>query len=401
MRAAPRELRGGSAHVRDENARERAPSRYLSTLRPMEMNPAQAAFTADAQTLARTAVLADLRLRNFRPRSRVTRVISTVNTPSVPAIDCHNHLGRWLTDQGEWMAGQPRALVDLMDQCGVERVVNLDGRWGDELVANLERYDRGYPGRFATFCHLDWSRVDTLVAQVDEAAALGARGVKIWKDLGLTVRDPASGTLVGVDDDRVVAAVRRAGEHGLPVLIHTADPVAFFDPLDAMNERVEELTANPGWWFGDRSVFPSFAALIAGLERLVFAAAETSIIGAHVGGYAENLSWVSRMCATYPNFHVDLGGRMAELGRQPRAFGRLVAEHPDRVIFGSDAFPPSAAAYRAWFRFLETDDEYWPYQGEDAIDEVPAQGRWAIHSVGLAPELLHGLYRGNALRLGL
>src|SRR2546427_25769 len=61
------------------------------------------------------------------------------------------------------------------------------------------------------------------------------------------------------------------------------------------------------------------------------------------------------MLATYPNFHVDIAARVAELGRQPRAARELVLAHPDRVMFGVDLFPPNAREYAIHFRFLETD----------------------------------------------
>ena len=43
----------------------------------------------------------------------------------------------------------------MLDEAGVEAIVNLDGLWGAELERNLDRYDRAHPGRFATFCHVD------------------------------------------------------------------------------------------------------------------------------------------------------------------------------------------------------------------------------------------------------
>lgn len=100
------------------------------------------------------------------------------------------------------------------------------------------------------------------------------------------------------------------------MLIHTADPMAFFEPLDRYNERLDDLAANPCWWFG-RPGLPTFDRLIDALESVVAAHPATVFIGAHVGCAAEDLGRVSRMLGAYGNLHVDLGGRMAELGRQP------------------------------------------------------------------------------------
>jgi predicted TIM-barrel fold metal-dependent hydrolase len=346
------------------------------------------------------AALADLRLRDYAPFSAVRRHETLVARPLVPAIDVHNHIGRWLAASGEWLTPDVSALCDLMDEVGVATIVNLDGRWGDELAANLDRYDARHPRRFITFCHLDWSALqgpdpsNALISSLERSRAAGARGLKVWKDLGLTVTDGRGG-LVLPDDPRLADVFRAAGEFGLPVLIHTADPVAFFAPLNRHNERLEELLANPTWWFGGPG-YPTFDRLMKALESVVAAAPGTTFIGAHVGGAAEDLGWVDRMLRTYPNFHVDIGGRLAELGRQPRAARRLIVEHPDRVLFGSDAFPPDREAFETYWRFLETDDEYFPYAPGCP---VPPQGRWDISAINLPANVLRQVYAGNATRL--
>lgn len=349
-----------------------------------------------------------LLLRDWRPRSQVTAPITFVPRPGVHCIDVHNHLGRWLSDSGDWLVEDVPDLLRLMDACGVETIVNLDGRWGQELTDNLERYDRAHPGRFITFAHFDWSALalpepehvtSVLLAQLDDAAVGGARGFKVWKDLGLTARD-ANGDLVLPDDERLLPVFAAAGERGLPVLIHTADPVAFFTPLDAHNERIDELGEQPSWWFGGPGL-PTFEHLVTALEGLIAACPGTTFIGAHVGCYAENLAWVDRMLSTYPHFAVDIGGRIGELGRVPRGFRRLVQAHPRQVLFGTDAYPPSAEAYRLAFRFLETDDEAFGYAPGcgGSTGEVPPQGRWDISAAALPVELLADLYAGNARRL--
>jgi hypothetical protein len=340
----------------------------------------------------------DLLLRDYRPRSCVRVPQHPVARASVAAVDAHNHLGRWATGE-TWSVADVAGLLELMDACNVTAMVNLDGRWGDELEANLDRYDRRWPGRFATFCHVDWDEArspgfpDRLVSSLTHSASRGAKGLKVWKDLGLRVEDPG-GDLLLPDDPRLAPLWEAAGELNLPILIHTADPVAFFLPVDRFNERLEELLAHPDWSFCAPHL-PSFERLIDALEAIVASHPRTTFIGAHVGCYAEDLTWVSRMLDTYPNFFVDIGARIAELGRQPRSSRRLMLEHPDRVLFGTDHFPPTRDALGIYFRFLETDDECFPY----STDEVPSQGRWDISGIHLPDDVLRQVYRGNALRL--
>ncbi|WP_423464932.1 amidohydrolase family protein [Promicromonospora sp. MS192] len=341
----------------------------------------------------------DLRLVDWAPRPQVSVPVTRVRRAAVGAVDVHNHLGRWLTE--DWCAPDVAALLRMMDDAGIETVVNLDGLWGEELDANLDRYDRAHPGRFVTFCQIDW----TLLARPDgereiheqlrDSAARGARGVKVWKNVGLTVRGP-DGELVRPDDPRVAGVLALAGELGLPALVHVADPKAFFEPLDEHNERFDELAGQPDWSFADRERYPSFDQLLDAFERLLVATPGTRYIGAHVGCVAEDLDRVERLLRAAPNLVVDIAGRLGELGRQPRRFRRLVESFPDRVLFGTDAFPLSPADLEVHFRFLETDDEAFDYAPGV---EVPPQGRWQISGAALPAHLLPALYANNARRV--
>ncbi len=343
---------------------------------------------------------ADLALNDWAPVRSIRRPLTEVTRLAVPAVDVHNHLGRWLAEEGSWMVPEVAELLELMDRVGIATVVNLDGRWGHDLDDNIARLDTAHPGRFVTFCHLDWTRLTQdrptqhLIDDLRRAKDQGARGLKVWKDLGLAVTD-AAGSRVLPDDPRLAEVFTAAGELDLPILIHTADPVAFWAPLDRHNERIDELQEMPSWWFGGPE-HPSFDRLMAALADVVRRAPGTTFIGAHVGCAAEDLDWVSALMDECPNFHVDLGGRLGELGRQPRRFARLVERHPDRVLFGTDAFPLDEDSLLTYARFLETDDECFSYA---AGCDVPPQGRWDISGAALQPEHLQAIYADNARRL--
>lgn len=224
--------------------------------------------------------------------------------------------------------------------------------------------------------------------------AAGARGVKVWKDLGLSVRD-AAGVLVLPDDPRLDDVFAVAGAAGVPVAIHTADPVAFFDPVDVHNERLEQLLSVPEWSYADASRFPRFGQLLSCLEARIARHPGTTIIGVHMGCWAENLGEVGRMLRSYPNYHVDISARLAEIGRQPRAAKRLLEEFPDRVLFGTDSFPPDREVYLEHFRFLESADECYDHE----VDQPPLMGRWTISALDLPDPILEAVYGGNARRL--
>nr|WP_260408482.1 amidohydrolase family protein [Planomonospora venezuelensis] len=255
------------------------------------------------------------------------------------------------------------------------------------------------PERFACFGGVDWQAwpelgnrfpewaADRLAAQVRR----GAQGLKIWKPFGLSVADQR-GCRVAVDDHRLDVLWATAAELGVPVVIHVADPVAFFRPMDERNERYELLRENPQW-HALRPGFPPFETVVGELASLVARHRSTVFVGAHVGCYAENLAWVSVLLDRCPNFYVDLAARLDELARQPYTARRFVVRHQDRVVFGTD-WPADVGMYRTHYRFLETDDEHFPGPGGDR----PGKS-WRLTGLHLPDDVLAKVYRDNALRL--
>ena len=341
----------------------------------------------------------NLDLRSFTPRTKLVTRITEVIAPRFPVIDAHNHLGE--TFGGGWCNLPVSDLLSVMDAAGVIGLVDLDGGWGEEILnERLEKYKRVAPERFAFFGGVDWNAWpehgngfgEWAARRLHEQAERGAQGLKIWKPLGLTIRDP-QGALVPVDDARLDPIWAAAGELHIPVTIHVADPVAFFDPIDHTNERWEELQANPDWQFPSPP-FPPFLEIMEGLANLVARHPETAFIGAHVGCYAENLSWVGALLDLCPNFYIDIAARLGELGRQPYTARRFFIEYQDRILFGTDSFV-FADMYRLHYRFLETNDEYMNY----SISDPPEQGRWRVYGVFLPDEVLEKVYYRNAQRI--
>ncbi|MBC7236095.1 MAG: amidohydrolase family protein [Chloroflexi bacterium] len=336
---------------------------------------------------------------DLRPRSELVVPAHHVARAKYPAIDAHNHLP---VERIHERGLDIEQMVREMDLLNLRSIVNLSGGTGDVLKRNLEALDQAYPGRFYTFCNVDWNGIgepswlEKRLEALEKDAGAGARGLKVFKELGLRVRD-TRGALVMPDDPRIAPLWERASELSLPVLIHTADPVAFFRPLDRFNERWDELHRRPEWHFYGPD-FPSFEHLIASLYRLIEAHPRTTFITAHVGCYPENLGFVSQMLDTYPNLYTDISARIAELGRAPYTAREWFLKYAERILFGTDN-TPRIAMYQTYFRFLETADEYFDY-APDA--EIPPQGRWKIYGVYLPDDVLKQVYSANAERvLGL
>jgi hypothetical protein len=328
----------------------------------------------------------DLRLCDFNPRSELVTPDRTPLRPRFPVIDYHNHLDS--TD--------PETVLRIMDECGVERIVNITMQVGEPAIEILHRFQSASRERFSTIAWMDWTGIDQddfveiSLGRLERMVEHGACGIKFWKDLGLTVRD-RSGDLLRVDDERLAPLFEKAGELGIPVMFHTADPSAFFRPIDAVNERYEELAAHPDWSFFGAQYGKS--ELLAQRDRVFRRHPRTTFVCAHMAESPEDLEYVGRLLDENPNVSVDISARTPELGRQPFTARRFFLRYADRILFGTDLLP-EPAMYRLYFRFLETADEYFEYPSH-----ASRQGRWNIYGLDLPSDVLEKVYRGNALKL--
>jgi predicted TIM-barrel fold metal-dependent hydrolase len=328
----------------------------------------------------------DLRLSDFRPRSMLVTPVHDLKRAKFPAVDYHNHLD----------AQGPAAVLEVMDECGIERIVNITMRVGEEAVAVIKRFHSSAPGRFATYAWMDWTGLhwpdffSHCADRLEQMVEHGACGLKVWKDLGTSLRD-STGNLLPVDDERLAPMFEKAAELGVPVMFHTADPDAFFLPVDERNERFEELAAHPDWSFC--SAHFGKQELLQQRDRVFARHPRTTFVAAHVAERAEELSYVSGLLEMHPNVLVDIGARTAELGRQPYTAREFFLKHSDRILFGTDLIP-EVGMYRLHFRFLETADEYFEYPSH-----ASRQGRWNIYGLFLPDDVLRRIYRENALRI--
>lgn len=349
----------------------------------------QIQYGGEPGAVQRTTLL----LRDYKPRAMLHVPAHQVERARFTVWDVHNHVDDAL-GHGERVPVEK--LVSWMDEVNVAKIVILTGGWGEKLQGVLDNTAKRYPDRFMVFTQLDYSKVNDanfgqeMAAQVDDAVGRGARGLKFLKDLGLGVRTSA-GKLLRIDDARLDPAWAECGRLGIPVAIHTSDPEAFFTPVDGNNERYEELQANPSWSFYDHD-FPSKQELLEERNRVIARHPETTFIALHVANWPENLDAVSAWLDRYPNMVVELGAREAELGREPRRALKFFEQYQDRILFGTDS-EPVPEMYRNYFRWLETDDEYFDYW------DSPGQGRWEIYGLGLPDSILEKVYHLNAQRV--
>jgi predicted TIM-barrel fold metal-dependent hydrolase len=332
-----------------------------------------------------------------------------------------------------------RAQIEAMDASGIAAAVNLDaGRTDGTLPAWME-LQKKYPGRFVNFAKFtakDFERIkepaffEDLVRELERAAKMGIRGVKMWKDLGMIIRD-GSGALLRIDDPRLDPFWAKCGELGLVVFIHTADPKEYWYPLTYNSLHYPSRTEEQQYY--KIPGMPKWEDLIEQRDNIVRKHPKTTFIGAHFGSMTFELQALAERLDKFPNFHVECAARLRILGRlSPKAVRDFFERYQDRILFGTDGSVlvsrKSASASKnillypvddpEWIRLDAKDEnvvrnwkagqartygrhfEYFETDRTDLVDPSGFEPGWAkLSGAKLPPEVLEKFYHANAERL--
>ncbi len=324
---------------------------------------------------------------SYNPASTLVTPQHKISKAKFPFIDVHNH-------QFNMPTMDLSALTREMDKMNMKVMVNLSGGSSTQLKNAVTNATQTQPGRFIVFANVDFKGVgepgwaDKAAKQLEDDVKNGANGLKIYKSLGFSVKD-INGVRVPVDDARLDPVWKKAGELKIPVLIHTADPKPFWDPLDNTNERWLELIINPNRKRSADNPVP-WETLIYEQHNLFKKHKNTTFIAAHFGWYPNDLNKLSTILDAMPNVMVEFGAVIAELGRQPKMAKAFFTKYQDRILFGKDSWVPEE--YATYFRVLETEDEYFPYHKK-------YHAYWPMYGMGLPDHILKKVYYKNALRI--
>ncbi len=329
----------------------------------------------------------EMSFEEYEPRSTLVVPENPVTRARFPFIDAHNHLfGPRLSPDGV------DEIVRQMDELNMAVMVNLSGGNGEQLKRTVKALETRYPDRFVVFASPSYDGIDDpgyparTAAQLEEDFRHGARGLKIFKNLGMRVED-GRGNRVRVDDPRLDPLWAKAGELGIPVLIHTGDPASFWLPHDRHNERWLELKERPT---RKREGEPSFDQLITEQTNVFRKHPETTFIGAHFLWLANDLDRLDRIMDELPNVVVELGAVIYDPARQPRRAAAFFERRQDRILMGKDVWAPFE--YHVYFRVLETADEYFDYYRK-------RHAFWKMYGLALPDSILRKVYYENALRI--
>lgn len=347
---------------------------------------------------------AQLSFMHYDPPSTLVVPEHPVPRAKFPFVDVHSH-------QFDLDEAQVRAIVAEMDRLNMGVMVNLSGRGFQRttgpdgklryglkerkyLLDAIALTERVAPGRIVHFTNVDFSQTGSpawpaaALAELEADVAAGARGLKIYKSLGMDTEDVA-GNRIAVNDARLRPIWEACARLGIPVLIHTADPAPFWQSKDKHNERLYEMIEVPGRWRDPAENTP-WEQLIGEQHDLFRANPKTVFINAHLGWLGNDLGRLGRLMDEAPNVMTEIGAVLAELGRQPRFAHDWLVRYQDRVMFGKDSWEPSE--YPPYFRVLESADDYFPYYRR-------RHAFWKLYGLDLPDEVLRKLYYANALRV--
>ncbi|WP_282160754.1 amidohydrolase family protein [Ulvibacterium marinum] len=344
-------------------------------------------FLAISIFVCTSLVSQEMGFEEYNPISTLVVPETKIKKAKFPFIDVHSHQFR--------MGSQNLSnLINPMDQMNMAIMVNLSGGSGNGLQRMLDNVSENYPNRFVVFANVDFDGAgakgwtENAVAQLEKDVKAGAKGLKVYKSLGLRNKD-VNGNRLAIDDPHLDSIWAKCGELGIPVLIHAADPKPFWDPMDSKNERWLELKTRPRRKRSDTNPAP-WQQIIDEQHRMFKKHPNTKFINAHMGWYANNLGKLGELLDEMPNMYVGIGAVIQELGRQPRNAKKFFAKYQDRILFGKDAWNPDE--FPTYFRVLETNDEYFPYYKK-------YHAFWSMYGLGLPDEILKKVYYKNALKL--
>jgi predicted TIM-barrel fold metal-dependent hydrolase len=317
---------------------------------------------------------------------------------ALPKVDVHAHYRAAPPDLVPTLAAW-NARVVLVNVTGGDR--EIERKWRD-----FQALRASYPERFflvATFDPFRFEEPDfvpRVIAQLRADIAAGAKGVKVWKDIGMEVKD-AAGRHVQIDHPRFQPIWDFLVEQRVPVLAHIAEPLAAWRPLDPASPHFGYYSANPRYHAYQHPEIPRHEEIIAARDRWLARNPRLTVVGMHLASLEHDVDEVAKRLDAYPNLYVETAARIGDLATQPsekvRAF---LLRYQDRVMWGTD-FTEGTASGGALARAL---DQHWRYYaGADTVTVGNSRGwRRTVRGLALPRAALEQFAHGNAERvLGL
>lgn len=334
-----------------------------------------------------------LLLKNFRPKSIYKIPKQPIAKAKYPVIDIHSHPYASSSEGIEkW--------VQTMDKMGIEKTIILTCSVGaafDSIYALYEPYKE----HFDVWCGFDYTGYNkpgygpAAVKELERCAKVGAKGVGELGDKGkglfytnLFANDSATKAWgMHINDPRMDPLLEKCAEINLPVNIHIAEPVWFYQKMDSTNDALMNAY---NWRQDDKDNDLDHDGLIKSLENALARHPNTTFISCHFANLSYNLTKLGALLDKYPNLWVDISARYAETAAIPRFTKQFYIKYQDRLMYGTD-MGCEERMYKITFRILETADEHF-YETEQF------NYHWYLNGLDLPDGVLEKVYYKNASR---
>jgi predicted TIM-barrel fold metal-dependent hydrolase len=317
-----------------------------------------------------------------------------VDIRSIPKVDLHAH----------YRTAHPE-LVPALEEWSMRAVlvnVTSDGEH-EQKWSDMRALQAAHPERFVLVTTFDPFRFNEpsfaagVIERLRADLAEGARAVKVWKNVGLELKDERGG-YVQIDHPRFQPIWDFLAGEGVPVLAHIAEPQAAWLPLDEDDPHFWYYSNHPEYHAFQHPEMPRWEVIIAARDRWLARNPNLVVIGAHLGSLERDVAEVAKRLDAYPNFHVETAARMNDLAMQPSERVReFMMRYQDRVLWGTDLGEGSVGAARLDAIFTQ----HWSYfAGSGPVTMGSATG-WnrTVPGLGLTEEVLAKLGHRNAERL--
>jgi predicted TIM-barrel fold metal-dependent hydrolase len=316
-------------------------------------------------------------------------------------IDAHTHL---IANSPQILDFLVAADIKLLGICYVD---DLTGKWRAEQAEPYKKLTDEYPERYAWLTSFDVSGfggqeyAEKSIAALENDLASGAIGCKVWKNIGMEVKEP-DGSFLMIDDPVFAPVFAYLEKNGIPLMMHIGEPLECWQPLREGTPHYGYFSEHPQWHMYGKKGFPSHGSLIATRDRVIEKYPELKIIGAHLGSLEYDVRELAKRFDTYPNFMADTSARLTDLMfRDQKIIREFIIKYSDRILFGTDVvqtIPESALRDEIGLFLSELKETYRQHFDYFGTDIVVDKGR-SIKGLALPDKILEKIYLKNVTGL--
>jgi hypothetical protein len=234
------------------------------------------------------------------------------------------------------------------------------------------------------------------IKQIDKDFANGAVAVKVWKNIGMEIKD-SQGRFIMPDNPKLAPIYKDIAEHGKTLMMHVAEPDVAWGPPDPSDPSWSYYKENPQWFLYNRQGFPSKKQILQARDHVLASNPKLKVVGVHLGSMEKDLEGVGQVLDRYPNFAIDTAARMEYLMLAPHDKVRdFLTKYQDRVLYGTDLdLIASASTEEALNDWQSTYVRDWKFLATDETLEVNGK---KVQGLKLPEAVLNKIYHANGVR---